>query len=222
MVIQLNSSVIYYEHYGEGQPLILLHGNGEDHQIFDPLGEQLSSGFEIFAPDSRGHGLSARQREYHYQDMADDICNLILALEINHPIVLGFSDGGITALLLAIGHQDLLSGIIICGANTNPKGLTFLSRQKIKNAYKKSKDPLLQMMLQEPDITEAQLETIKIPTLVFAGEKDIVKKTDTEKIASHIPGAKLQILPGETHESYVVGSTRLARRIRNFLPTVDL
>ena len=123
MVIQLNSQVIWYEKSGEGDPVILLHGNQESHEIFDELAARLSERFTVYALDSRGHGKSATPAEIHYEDMATDVIHFVEALEIHKPILCGFSDGGIVALLAAIRRSRLFSRLIVCGANLSPKGL---------------------------------------------------------------------------------------------------
>ncbi len=113
MYIQLNGQILFYEQYGEGKPLILLHGNGEDHNIFNELCDKLKDDYTIYAIDTRGHGLSATPTEYHYSDMADDLLAFIDSLAISSPCVVGFSDGGITALLAAIKDQSKL-GAMMC------------------------------------------------------------------------------------------------------------
>ena len=210
MVIQIKSHVLYYEHTGEGRPLILLHGNKEDHHIFDELISELEGSFEIFALDSRGHGMSAKEDEYHYSDMAEDVTGFIEALHIERPLLVGYSDGGIIALLVGIGHSELISGIIACGPNLNPKALTLSTRMEIKREYRKDKDPRTLMMLNEPDIRESELGQISVPTLIMAGEKDIAKKSHFEKIAAAVPGGRLEMVTGADHGSYVVHSTNLA------------
>ena len=210
MYIQLNSQVLCYETYGEGAPVILLHGNQESHEIFSELAEQLAETYTVYALDSRGHGEIATPKEFHYSDMAADVVNFIRALEIDHPILCGFSDGGIVALLAAIHHSDLLSGIIVCGANLSPKGLKGSVLREIRKQYKKSGNPLDALMLNEPDIKEWDLSRISVPALVLAGERDMVKPAETKRIASAIPNATLEILPGEDHGSYVIHSAALA------------
>ena len=100
MYIQLNSQVICYEKTGEGSPVILIHGNKGDHHTFDALAETMSNYHTVYAMDSRGYGESATPKEYHYKDMAEDVINLINALDIEKPYLIGFSDGGIIALLI--------------------------------------------------------------------------------------------------------------------------
>ena len=239
MVIVLESQVIYYTHEGnpDGRPIILLHGNGENHHIFDELSASLQGDFDIYAIDSRGHGMSACPKELHYKDMAGDLFRFIVELGIKKPLIVGFSDGAITALLLGTTHSDLINGIISCGANTNPGAIDFATKRAIKKAYKektagsssieKNLDTisselfaqtgeLERLMLTEPDISTIALSHIHVPVLVMAGSRDCVKSSDTKKIASAIPQSRLVILPGESHESYVVHSVRLEEYVRGF------
>lgn len=210
MYIQLNGQIICYEKSGDGQPVVLLHGNGEDHSIFKELSDVLEKNFTVYAMDTRGHGQSAIPGEFHYSDMAEDVINFIQALEIKRPILCGFSDGGITALLTAIHHSELISGLIVCGANLSPKGLKGGALRQIRRQAKLSGSPLDELMLREPDIKEWDLSRIQLPAFILAGEHDMVKPKETKRIASAIPNATLEILPGEDHGSYVIHSARLA------------
>ena len=238
MVIVLDSQVINYTHEGnpEGRPVVLLHGNGEDLHIYDELVSSLKNDFDIYRMDSRGHGMSACPKELHYKDMAKDVSFFIRELHIEKPLVVGFSDGGIIALLLAAAHSDQIRGVISCGANTSPKGLTFSCRRDIKRTYRKKcaghsfeksletvssevfaqSGALEKLMLTEPDISTIALSHIKVPVRVLTGEHDLVKKSDSKKIASVIPQGQLIVLPGEDHGSYVVHSTKLSDYIRRF------
>ena len=214
MYIQLNGQVLLYEKTGEGSPVILLHGNGESHEIFDKLIPGLANSHTVYAIDSRGQGGSATPKSYHYADMAQDVVNFITSLEIKKPILCGYSDGGIVALIVAIEHSELLSSIVVCGANLSPAGLTGKARREIKSAYKKAGNPLVGMMLEEPNISPESLSKITVPAIVCAGSKDIIKPKETQTIAVHIPNAKLHIFEGETHGSYVVGSDKLLEVIQ--------
>lgn len=209
MYIQLNGQVLYYEKAGEGSPIILLHGNGESHEIFDTLIPGLAKEHTVYAIDSRGQGGSATPKSYHYADMAQDVVNFITSLEIEKPIICGYSDGAIVALMVAIVHSELLSSIVVCGANLSPVGLTGKARREIKSTYKKTGDPLVGMMLEEPSISPESLSKITVPAIVCAGSKDIIKPKETQTIADHIPNAKLHIFEGETHSSYVEHSDKL-------------
>lgn len=218
MFIQLNGQVLSYEKSGCGRPLILLHGNGEDCHIFDELTENINNNFEVYAIDSRGHGGSSTSSEYHYADMASDVINFIQALELSKPIILGFSDGAIIALMVAMKCSDMLGGIICCGANLSPKGLSFSARSEIKKMYKESGSPLVKMMMDEPNISPEDLHSINVKAIIIAGDKDMVKEKETRLIASNISDSELIILGGQDHSSYVVHSTMLTDIIlQNFL-----
>lgn len=217
MVIQLDGQVLYYEVMGDGQPLIMLHGNGESHEIFDKAIEILSEKYTVYAIDSRGQGQSAVPDEFHYSDMANDVIKFIETLEIDKPILYGFSDGGIVGLMVAITKSDLLSKLIVSGVNLTPKGLKHSSLSEIKKDYKKSgKNPLIGMMLKEPNITEDELSQIKVPTLILMGENDMVKPQEGQKINNRIKGSTLKVLPNETHGSYVIHSDKIATLIMEY------
>lgn len=218
MYIQLNSQVIYYEHLGEGEKtLILLHGNGEDHTIFDELCQELSRDFDIYALDSRGQGLSATPKEYHYEDMADDVLNLISSLSIKNPAIFGFSDGGIVALLAEIKSPGSFSHIIAAGANTTPDALSFGARREIKREFKKTGSPLSELMLKEPHISLDALSTISCPTLLLGGQKDLISQKEFKKMEDAIGNSTLEILSGEDHGSYVIHSAKTAPKMKEFI-----
>ena len=217
MYIQLNSQIISYEKTGEGKPVILLHGNNEDHHIFDALASKLELGHTVYAMDSRGCGESATPKEYHYSDMADDVLNLIRALDIRDSYIIGFSDGAIVALLVAIRASYLLKGIVCCGANLSPDGIKHSDLKEMKREYKKTLDPKLKMMLEEPNIDTKMLGQIEVPAFILAGENDCIKEKETEKIAKAIPNGKMLILSGEDHYSYVVQNAMLYDYIHDFL-----
>ena len=222
MYIQLNSQVIYYEHMGEGaKTLILLHGNGEDHTIFEELCSALKNDFDIYALDSRGQGLSATPNEYHYKDMAQDVLNLIEALSLKDVAVFGFSDGGIVALLAEIMSPGTFSHIITAGANTSPDALTFHCRREIKREFKNTQNPLVEMMLLEPHITDKELSEIKCPVLMFGGQKDLVSSKEFDHMNKVINGSTLAIIHGEDHGSYVIHSDKLAPELRFFILGIE-
>lgn len=218
MYIQLDSQVLYYKKTGTGRPLLMLHGNGESHEIFDALSDALAGEFTMYLPDSRGCGLSSPSGsgEYHYMDMAGDMRKLLDALGVRSCDIFGFSDGAVIAMLLAIEFPERVRRMILCGGNMTPSGLKFMAKHKIKAEYRRTKSEMVGMMLREPNFTEADLAKIKAPTLVCAGEKDLIKESETRAIAHGIAGAKLFIVEGEDHGSYVINSTRMAPSVRKF------
>ena len=96
MFIHVNGVRLFYEKQGTGKPLILLHGNEEDHRIFDEAIELLKKHYTVYAVDSRGHGQSDKVLEYHYLDMAKDIQEMIEQLELKDISLMGSSDGAIS------------------------------------------------------------------------------------------------------------------------------
>ena len=111
--IQVNEIEIFYTIKGDGPPLLFLHGNGEDHHTFDILIEKLSIHHRCYAVDSRNHGQSQQTNEFHYQTMMEDTKELINALQLAPINVIGFSDGAIITMLLAIPYQSLVNKIIL-------------------------------------------------------------------------------------------------------------
>lgn len=216
MKINVNNMDIYYKMVGSGAPLVMIHGNGETHEIFNEAAEVLSKHFTCYLIDSRGHGQSQKVTEYHYEDMAEDVYQFIQALGLQHVTYYGFSDGGIIGLLLASKYPKLLDKMIISGANSRPDAVKKWLGTALKIINCIHRNPLFELMLTEPHITKEQLQSIETPTLVLAGSKDLIIEEDTKFIASSIPNAVLKILDGEGHESYIVHKTKVAELILDF------
>lgn len=213
MYIDTGKIKLFYEKTGHGTPLIMLHGNGEDHTIFNKAISILKKHYTVYAIDSRNHGKSDTAGELHYEDMADDIYDFITILNIKKPIIYGFSDGGIIALILAVKHQDILSRIIVSGVNTKPDGLKAIHRLTYKISYFFTKSKRIKMMLTEPNITDDMLKKIKISTVITAGSNDMIRQRHLKHIADCIENSTFTIFKGELHGSYVVNSTKIAEFI---------
>ena len=219
MVCSVNGVELYYEVSGRGRPILLVHGNGESHEIFDVVTRDLSKTHQVYAVDSRCHGRSTDTPELHYDDMASDLIAFMKALDLEKPSFYGFSDGGILGLLIAIREPALLGRLIVSGANLWPEGLDDITWQETKLAAEHG-SKLDQLMLREPHIPLAQLETITVPTAILAGEYDVIRREHTELIAAHIPGSVLRILPGEGHETYVIHSKKLFPILQTCLESI--
>lgn len=214
MYIQLDGQILYYEKTGSGEPLILLHGNGEDHHIFDELVSAIQNWFTVYVIDTRGHGGSATPKEFHYADFGRDLNNFIKEFHIENPTVVGFSDGAVTIMYALIDKkQSNESGgilkakkLILCGGNLTPAGLKFSERSKIKKDFSKTKNPLDELMLKEPGINPEFLRDFDMPVTVLAGENDVIKESETKAIAAAFPNSKMEILKGQDHGSYVIHS----------------
>jgi len=208
---------LFYEKSGRGTPILLLHGNGETHSIFDVLTEQLSKQYTVYAIDSRDHGKSDRVKNLDYSDMMEDVIAFTGELNIEKPILYGFSDGGIIGLLIAINYPDMLSKLIISGANTHPDGIKTFFVTLVKIAYFFTRNQKFKMMLTQPNISTDDLKKIIIPTFVIAGSKDLVKDEHTHMIADNIKNSVLKVVQGEGHASYVIHSKKLYDIISPFI-----
>lgn len=213
MRIDVNGTELYYEVQGSGQPLIMAHGNGETHKIFDKAIEILKNSFTVYAVDTRGHGESAAVSEYHYDDIAEDFYRFIEKLNIEKPVFYGFSDGGIVGLILASRYPQLFSRLIVSGANLRPDGIRGSWLWLFKAIYNKTKEPKMRMMLEEPDITAGELADITAPTTVLCGRRDMVKRAHSKEIAHGIANSEFRVIPWSGHGGYIVHSRRIAKII---------
>lgn len=216
MIAQVNGIKLNYEKSGHGSPMLLLHGNTQNHRIFSVVAKELEKSYTVYAIDSRDHGKSSRVKELHYSDMVKDIAEFIEKVVGESVIIYGLSDGGILALMLAIERPELLTRIIVSGASTRPEDSKDYAIKLFKFAklFYPSK---MKMLLAEPNITAEQLHTINVPTVVLAGSKDMIKDEATRSIAAAIPNSKLEILQGESHTSYAVRSEKLYPILKKYL-----
>lgn len=212
--ITVNKIELAYSVEGIGLPIILLHGNGEDKSIFIELSRGLSDKYTVYSIDSRCHGESSSGK-LTYDDMAEDIHAFILAMHLENVSLLGFSDGGIVALKLAIKYPKLIEKYFILGANTNPKGLSAKVRFLYRIAYFLFRDPKIGLMLKEPHISNEELNSIQDSCVIIAGEKDVIIPTHTKNIAENIYSGKLIIIPQHTHTSYVIHNDMLSEIVKN-------
>ena len=223
--IDVNGVNIVYQVKGNSKdrPVILLHGNGGEHDHFSVLVDQLdSAGYLVYALDSRGQGANAPLPEYHYIDMAEDVYALIEELDLDHPAVFGWSDGGNIALQLEVLHPGTLGAIVTSGANIFPEGVEAsfwaeFSKQKDQDSI----HPLVRMMLYEPQMTFEQLQSIQCPALIADGEFYLIDTLHTRSIAHHIPQGRVLFIPGEDHGSHVYKSPVIGRYLINYLKEIN-
>lgn len=200
---------LYYQEKGSGIPFILLHGNSEDGNYFKSQIDFFSNNYRMIAVDTRGHGKSPRgNAPFTMNQFVEDLSNLLRRLELSQVILLGFSDGANIAMKFAIKYPERVKALILNGGNLNTKGVKRTTQVFIELGYKitkmfsnKSEDAkrnmeLLGLMVNEPNIKIEEIHSIKLPTLVIAGENDIIKESHTREIADNIPNAKLSIIKG--------------------------
>ena len=215
---EVNGLRIHYAEAGEGRPVVLLHGNGEDHNLFETeIGQLVAAGYRVYAPDSRGHGKNEPLTEYHYADMAEDVYQFIKTLGLEKPALYGHSDGGIIALLLEISHPGTLSVMAVSGTNLSPEGIISSFIEEFTELNEKKPDPLITLMLTEPHIEPAELRKITIPVLVTVGDDDLILPEETEKLSENLPNSVTVVVEGADHGSYIVGSPVMGEMLVRFL-----
>jgi pimeloyl-ACP methyl ester carboxylesterase len=207
-----NGIKIYYEEYGQGEPLLLLHGNSESIQSFRKQIPEFSRYYKVIAVDTRGQGKSSEDgKTYTYDLFADDMNALLNYLKIDNANILGWSDGGNTGLIMAMKYPGKVKKLITMGANvfidnTVVEKWVFkelnkqLKEMKLDTSYKdRNRIRLINLLLTEPKHKFEELKVINCPVLVLAGEKDVIKENHTKSIAQNIVKSKLLIAPKETH-----------------------
>lgn len=216
--VDVNGVTLHYAVAGEGKPVVLVHGNGEDHHLFDTeISQLVNAGYRVYAPDSRGHGANEPLLEYHYSDMAEDMFCFIKKLGLYKPALYGHSDGGIIGLMLELSHPGTLGVLAVSGTNLSPEGLepSFLEEFTAKN--QEEPDPLVTLMLTEPHIDPETLKNISIPVLVTAGENDLILPSETGLIGKNLPDSTVIILEGQDHGSYIADSEIMGGILIDFL-----
>ena len=217
-VVEVNGVSLHYAVMGEGRPVVLVHGNGESHDLFDTqIGQLTEAGYRVYAPDSRGHGANELLSEYNYADMAEDMYQFVQALGLKKPAFYGHSDGGIIGLLLEILHPGTLGLLAASGANLSPTGLSKDFIDKYSEINRQSPDPLLMLMLTEPDIEPKRLQNINIPVLITVGENDLILPEEIKRIVDNLKDVKLVVLDGEDHGSYIENSEIMGNILMDFL-----
>jgi pimeloyl-ACP methyl ester carboxylesterase len=216
---EVNGIQVYYAVYGEGEPVLLLHGGLGHSDIWGHQVTELSKTYQVIVMDMRGHGRSTRNDErYTYELMATDVTALMDFLQVDKASFIGWGDGGIIGLVMAINNPERLERVFAFAANSDPSGITAdlgddaVFNQYVENAgldyaklsatpddYEGFLSAIGEMWATEPNITE-QLKTITIPVTISDGEYDeAITREHTEMMAKEIPGAKLVILPEVSH-----------------------
>jgi pimeloyl-ACP methyl ester carboxylesterase len=206
--------MFYYEVYGAGEPLLLVHGNGGSIADLGAQIEHFRENYQVIAMDSRDQGRSGDSSgQLTYEKMTDDLAALLEHLNTGPVDVLGWSDGAIEALLLGIHHPAMVRKIAAMAANLNPsedalhpnviaevKSMIDALRAAEKDTPEGRRElKVTGMMLDEPHIDVKELEAIAAPTLVMASEHDVVRNEHTLEIYRHIPNSQLVIFPDATH-----------------------
>ena len=200
---------LYYQEAGSGEPLILLHGNGENGGYFQNQIACFQSRYRVFALDTRGHGKSPRgDAPFTIAQFACDLYDFMVEHQITKAVILGFSDGANIAMRFAMNHPDMVRALILNGGNLDPAGVKRTTQIPIELGYKiarkfaeksleaRENAEMLGLMVNEPHIKPSELRQLTMPTLVICGTRDMIKESHTREIAENLPNAKLTILPG--------------------------
>jgi pimeloyl-ACP methyl ester carboxylesterase len=212
---------IWYATYGAGAPVILLHGGLANSEYWgDQVPALTAAGYRVILIDSRGHGRSSRDtRPYTYELMASDVVAVMDALKVRRAAVVGWSDGAIIGLVMAMKDPDRLTRVFAFAANMDPSGVkpdvlanrTFsrFGTEAAASYARLSPTPagfddfakaINRMWDTEPNYTAADLARIATPVAIVDGDHDeAIKREHTEYLARSIPGARLVILPGVSH-----------------------
>lgn len=200
--LSTKNSKIFYTEYGNGNPVVLLHGNNEDYMIFKNFIDFFADHCKIYAFDTPYHGKSISNADISYSSFAQEITEAILLLDINSPSIVGYSDGGIIGLIIALNNIVKLNKLVTIGANFNPSGLKTSCINSIKaeiNFLRGIKKQIAEIMLVSPNITPEELSAIVIPVLVIAGERDVIKSMHTKTLAQSLPKAAITIIKNAGH-----------------------
>ena len=232
---------LYYEVYGTGEPLLLVHGNGGSIADLSAQIAYFRTRYEVIAMDSRDQGRSGdSSSNITYEKMTDDLAALLAHLKIGPVNVLGWSDGGIEALLLGIRHPQKVKKIAAMAANLNPSDealepeiISLIKSMVSEMPASQRETPagrreikVTSMMLSEPNVQFKELQSIKAPTLILAADHDAIRVKHTVDIYLHIPNSQLVIFPGATHmipfDDPVLFNSTVERFLRTPFRKIDM
>jgi pimeloyl-ACP methyl ester carboxylesterase len=222
---------IYTEVYGKGKPILLIHGNGDSLNAFAANIPYFSKKYKVIAVDSRAHGKTIDvQDSLSFEMMADDFAALLDTMHIDSAFVIGWSDGGINALLLAMRHPDKVIKLVSTGANMTPdsSGLIPVYWKDEQKKYESDKNKprttakeknewkifLLDWL--QPNVSLDNLRAIRCPSLIVCGDNDLIPIEHTAAIYRHIPHAYLWVLPHSGHATVKEHSDEFNRMADSF------
>ena len=199
----------FYIEKGTGEPLVLLHGNGESSDYFKGQIDVFAGQYHVYAVDTRGHGRTPRGgMPFTIRQFADDLLEFLDEHQIEKAHLLGFSDGANIAMVFAIQYPERVDRLILNGANLNATGVKRSVQLLIEIGYRIAKcfscksesagrnAEMLGLMVNEPNLSPSELAGIRAKTLVIAGTRDMIKDAHTRLIAESIPDAKLVFVNG--------------------------
>lgn len=229
--IPVGTAHIHCETFGQGREAVLfLHGNGSTPHDFDCQYPAFAERYRVITMDSRGQGRSTFGGEpFSLARIADDIPAVLDALGETAVHVVGFSDGGNIGLLLALCHPERMKRFVCSGANLFPEGLKPEVLADIRADYRRQEErapfdeaaarelKILGLMTEEPHISPASLKRVTVPTLIMAGDNDMISGGHTRLIARSLPNARLCIVPDSGHFTFSDQPEFVTRTMLDFL-----
>ena len=230
--IRVGDASIYYETFGSGPPVLVLHGGIGYIEDMNFQIRALAESHFVIAVDSRGHGRSTGANgPLSYSLMSDDMVKVLDSLKINQADVVGWSDGAIIGLDLAMRHPTRIRRLVAISANYNPDGLAYTpSVEPVPRIALRywllAPDPsqwpnlyrdVVTMWRTQPQYTLNDLGQIETPTLVMAGEHDLIRRAHTDQLAKAIPGSRESIIAGASHAVPMEKPDVVDREILDFL-----
>lgn len=233
----VNGVKIWYAVFGAGQPVIMLHGGLGNSNYWGNQVPELAKHYKVIVMDSRGHGRSTRDAEpYGYDLMASDVVGLLDYLKIDKVALVGWSDGAILGLDIAMHHPERLSKLFAFAANSDTDGVADISASAVFNAYidRAGKeyealsatptefgsfvDQISQMWATQPRWTADDLKKITVPTWIVDGDRDeAIKRENTEFMAANVPDAGLLILPNVSHFAFLQDPKQFTDAVLHFM-----
>ncbi|MBX9808334.1 MAG: alpha/beta hydrolase [Flavobacteriaceae bacterium] len=226
--VDVNGVKLYYKIYGKGEPLLMIHGNGGSFACFENQVKEFSKHFKVILVDCRGRGNSTYQKgvELTFDLQVEDINLFLDELNIPKTNILGWSDGGIIGLILAIKHPEKVNKLVTSGANIFPEGVIYFEDMKKNAVDLEAKNAnhendlaidLNNLDLKYPNLNFNNLNVIKSKSLIIAGDHDMIKSDHTIKIYESIPNAQLVILPNSSHSALIENSKLFNEIVLHFL-----
>lgn len=197
--VNINGLKMYYEIQGEGEPLLILHGGAGSIVDMKNLTDNFSDSYMVIANDRQGHGKTTDlEGDLSFQNMTDNTVEFLDYLKLDRVNVIGFSDGGIIALTLAIKYPERINKAVYIGTNYHHNGIPESIKDWIRTADLSEK--IRKLWLTQPTFSIEELNQIKCPSLIVIGDRDGLSLNHTISFFQNVKNSELSIIPNATHD----------------------